>query len=142
MSAAVTVPSVSARTVAGPPPSLMDTKLSGLMSRPYLALRPGNPSVRLWNSDGAPNFTSAECAARSPMVLRFHFWAVAWVTATVSVSFAGDGVRIDKSPGNARIRASSTWSGVVTVVFGLKNCSRFPVYSGTRSIEWSRTAGT
>ena len=120
----------------------MDTKLSGLMSRPYFAFRPGNPSVRVWNSDGAPNFTSAECAARSPMVFRFHFCAVASLTATVSVSLAGDGVRIDRSPGSTRNNASSTASGVVTVVFGSKYCNRFPVYSGTRSIEWSRTAGT
>ena len=34
MSAAVTVPSSSARTVAGPPPSLIATKLLGAMSSP------------------------------------------------------------------------------------------------------------
>ena len=108
MSAAVTVPSSSARTVAGPPPSLIATKLSGAMSRPYFALSPGSPSVRFRNSDGAPNFTSGECAARSAMVLRFHFCAVGWLTARCPVSSAGDGVRIDRSPGSARSSASST----------------------------------
>ncbi len=42
MSAAVTVPSTSAFTVAGPPPSLIATKLSGATSRPYFAFSPGN----------------------------------------------------------------------------------------------------
>ena len=55
MSAAVTVPSTSARTVAGPPPSLIATKLSGLMSRPYFGLEPGQPLGAVRNSDGAPN---------------------------------------------------------------------------------------
>ena len=62
------------------------------------------------------------------MVLRFHFLAVASVTVTVSVSFAGDGVRIDRSPGK-RPDAGPTppRSGVVTVLFGSKYCSRLPV---------------
>ena len=42
------------------------------------------------------------------MVLRFHLCAVSSVTATVSLSSAGDGVRIDRSPGSARNSASST----------------------------------
>jgi hypothetical protein len=115
--------------------SLIDTKLAGATSRPYFALRPGRPSVRLWNSDGPPNFTSAECAARSPMVLRFHFLAVASVTATVSWSLAGDGVRIDRSPGSTRCNASSTALGSVALVCLSKYCSRLPVYSGMRSME-------
>jgi hypothetical protein len=64
------------------------------------------------------------------------------VTATVSVSDADDGVRMDRSPGSARNSANSTASGVVTVVFGSKYFNRLPVYSGTRSMEWSLTAGT
>ena len=135
MSAAVTVPSTSAFTVAGPPPSLIATKLFGATSRPYFAFSPGMPSVRFRNSDGAPNFTSGECAARSAMLLRFHFFAVSELTATVSLSSAGDGFRIDRSPGSARNSASRTASGVVTLVFLSKYCSRLPVYSGIRSIE-------
>jgi len=42
------------------------------------------------------------------MLVRFHFCAVLRLTATVSVSSAGAGVRIDRSPGNARNSASST----------------------------------
>ena len=64
-----------------------------------------------------------------------------WVTATVSLSSAGDGVRIDRSPGSARSSASATWSGVVAFVSLSKYCSRLPVYSGIRSMEWSLTAG-
>ena len=45
------------------------------------------------------------------MVLRFHFCAVASVTATVSLSSAGDGFRIDRSPGSARNSASSDGVG-------------------------------
>ena len=91
MFAAVTVPRRAPFTVAGPPPSLMATKLSGLISRPYFALRPGNPCLRLRELRGAPNFTSAACGTRSAMVLRFHRCAVASVTVTVSVSLAGAG---------------------------------------------------
>ena len=69
------------------------------------------------------------------MVLRFHFVAVSRVTATVSVSAAGDGVRMDRSPGSAFSNASTTASGFVAVVLGSKYCSRLPVYSGIRSIE-------
>ena len=54
------------------------------------------------------------------MVLRFHFWAVASVTVTVSVSAAGAGVRTERSPGNARCRASSTSFGSVMVFSGSK----------------------
>src|SRR6185436_9755139 len=45
------------------------------------------------------------------------------------------------SPGRTRSNASSTCSGVVTFVFLSKYCSRLPVYSGIRSMEWSLTAG-
>ena len=69
------------------------------------------------------------------MVLRFHFCAVAAVTATVSTSAAGDGVSIDRSPGSARNNANSTSGGLVTSAFGSKYFSRLPVYSGIRSIE-------
>src|SRR5258707_3423084 len=47
MLAAVTVPPVRACTVAGPPPSLIATKLTGAMSRPYLSLRPTKPVTRV-----------------------------------------------------------------------------------------------
>ena len=47
------------------------------------------------------------------MDLRFHFCAVASVTARVSLSSAGDGYRIDRSPGSALSSPSSTASGVV-----------------------------
>ena len=71
------------------------------MSSPYLCLAvPTNPDGRVWKSDGAANFTSGECAARSAIVFRFHLAAVSAVTVTVSVSAAGDGVRIDRSPGS------------------------------------------
>jgi len=53
-----------------------------------------------WKSDGAPNFTSGECAARSAIVFRFQSPAVPAVTVTVSVSDAGEGVRIERSPGS------------------------------------------
>ena len=93
------------------------------------------------NSEGAPNFTSAERGARSAMLVRFHFFAVASVTVTVSLSLAGDGVSIARSPGSARYNSRSTFSGAVTVLSGSKYCSSVPVYSGIRSMEWSRSAG-
>src|SRR5262245_14401777 len=98
--AAVTLPSVSRRTVTAPPPSLTAMKLPELTSREYFCRSPGKPSGRVRKADGAANLTSAECAARSPIVFRFHAAAVVLVTLTVSVSDAGDGVRIDRSPGS------------------------------------------
>ena len=100
MSAASTFPSTSARTVTAPPASSIATKLPGLMVSPYVCLRPGSPDGRDWKSDGAANLTSAECTAKSAIVVRFHCPAVAPVTVTVSVSEAGDGVKIERSPGN------------------------------------------
>ena len=47
MLAAVTVPSVSAFTVAGPPPSLIATKLAGAISKPYLSFSPTRPVTRV-----------------------------------------------------------------------------------------------
>ena len=124
MLAAVTVPPVRACTVAGPPPSLIATKLAGAMSSPYFSLSPTRPVTRVWNSDGAPTLTSGECLARSAMDLRFHFCAVASVTARVSLSSAGDGYRIDRSPGSALSSPSSTASGVVAGVFSSKYCKQ------------------
>src|SRR6516162_10800737 len=96
--AAVTLPSNNARTVTAPPPSLMATKLPGLMLSPYFWRNPGRPDGRFSNAEGAPNLTSGECAARSAIVLRFHALAVSPVTVTGSGWNAGDGVRIDRSP--------------------------------------------
>src|SRR5208282_3277076 len=98
--AAVTLPSSKARTVTEPPPSLMATKLPGRMSREYFCRSPGRPDGRVSNAEGAPNRTSGESAAKSAIVFRFHAVAVPPVTVTVSVSEAGDGLRIDRSPGN------------------------------------------
>src|ERR1700757_840921 len=100
MLAAVTLPSTNARTVTEPPPSLTATKLPGLMFSPYFWRRPGRPEGRFSNAEGAPNLTSGEWAAKSAIDLRCQSPAVPPVTVTVSVSEAGDGVRIDRSPGS------------------------------------------
>ena len=47
MLAAVMDPPVSACTVAGPPPSLIATKLAGAMSKPYLSFSPTRPVTRV-----------------------------------------------------------------------------------------------
>lgn len=73
--------------------------------------------------------------------LEVHRCAVASVTAMASLSCAGDGFRIDKSPASALNSAGSTASGVVTVVSSSKYCSRSPGYAPMRSMEWSCTAG-
>ena len=47
MLAAVTVPPVRACTVAGPPPSLIATKLAGAISSPYFSFKPTSPVWRV-----------------------------------------------------------------------------------------------
>src|ERR1700744_232328 len=111
------------------------------MVSPYFCFRPGRPEGRAWKSEGAPNLTSPECAARSAIVLRFHDVAVPLVTVTVSVSDAGDGVRIERSPGNCLYSSNSTASSMVAFELGAKYCNRLPMYSGTKSMEWSFSAG-
>ena len=133
--AAVTLRSTRARTVTGPPPSLMATKLPGLMVSPYFCRRPGSPDGRFSNAEGAPKLTSGECAAKSAIVCRFQSLAVPLVTVTVSVSEAGDGVRIDRSPGSFLYSSNSTASSIVAVDSGAKYNSRLPMYSGTKSME-------
>src|ERR1700735_964809 len=96
MLAAVTFPCTNARTVTAPPPSLMATKLPGLMLSAYFCRSPGKPDGRFSKDEGAPNFTSGEWAAKSAIVLRFHAVAVTLVTVPVWLSEAGDGVRIDR----------------------------------------------
>src|SRR6516164_10975528 len=133
--AAVTLPSNHARTVTAPPPSLMATKLPGLMLSPYFWRNPGRPDGRFSNAEGAPNLTSGECAAKSAIVLKFQAPAVPPVTVTVSVSDAGDGVRIDRSPGSFLYSSNSTSSSMVAGESGAKYNSRLPMYSGTKSME-------
>ncbi|CNG92678.1 Uncharacterised protein [Mycobacterium tuberculosis] len=142
MSAACTFPSTSARTVTAPPASSIATKLPGLIVSPYFCFRPGSPDGRDWKSDGAANLTSAECTAKSAIVVRSHSLAVALVTVTVSVSDAADGLRIDRSAGNRWWSSSSTASSMVAFELGAKYSNKLPMYSGTRSIEWSLSAGT
>ncbi len=73
-----------------------------------MALRPGRPSGRDLNSDGAPKVQLAAYGLRSAIVLRWYLAAVAAVTVTESESWAGAGLRISSEDGSLAVRAAST----------------------------------
>jgi hypothetical protein len=81
---------------------------------------------------------------RSSILASLYLLAVAAVTVSVSLSSAGDDVRVSRPLGSTFCRAALTWSVVVTPLgtspFGDNAARKAPLYSGIMLIDPSLSA--
>jgi len=106
---------VSAVIVNVPPASRLTKSLK---LRPYTSRSPTTPWLRVFLSGGPPSTSSPATGFKSLTVFSLYLSAVALVTATTSLSSAGDGVSIEIPDGNLPLSSVVTASVVAAVDFG------------------------
>src|ERR1700759_5299515 len=100
------------------------------------------PSERVFHSGGPPSTILLAYGLRSAMVLRWYFAAVAAVTVTESLSWAGAELSTVSDDGSLAASAALTCAVVFALeVLSTSTASRLPLYSGMIEMAPFSTCG-